>query len=91
MKSLQILLSATLLAASLGANAEETTKPVTGVTSPEALNVFSVSPCKPSGDGTYTEIITTMASVLPPAAAEAFLERYCDQCNKKKFAAARAR
>jgi hypothetical protein len=57
----------------------------------DTLDVLSVAPCKASGDGTYVEMITTMASVLPPAEAEAFLARYCEACNKQKLLVSQAR
>jgi hypothetical protein len=57
----------------------------------ETLDVLNVAPCKASGDGTFVEIITTMASVLPPAEAEALLARYCDECNKQKFLVSQTR
>ncbi|OYY95471.1 MAG: hypothetical protein B7Y41_02925 [Hydrogenophilales bacterium 28-61-23] len=66
-------------------------KPNANATSLDSLNVLSVAPCKASGDGTFTEMVTTMASVLSPAEADALLARYCDACNKQKFAAARVR
>jgi len=49
------------------------------------LDAFSAAPCKASGDGSYVEIITTMASVLPPKEADAFLAQYCEACFKQKF------
>jgi hypothetical protein len=36
-------------------------------------------------------MITTMASVLSPAEAEAFLARYCEACNKQKLLVSQAR
>lgn len=55
------------------------------------LDVLSVAPCKASGDGTYVEIITTMASVMPPEEADAFLAKYCDACFKQKFVVSKTR
>jgi hypothetical protein len=50
-----------------------------------------VSPCKTNGDGTYVEMITTMASVLPPAEADALLARYCEECFRRKFSLSQTR
>jgi hypothetical protein len=55
------------------------------------LDVFSAAPCKASGDGTYVEIITTMASVLPQEEADAFLAQYCEACFKQKFVVSQTR
>ena len=57
----------------------------------DKLDVLNVAPCKASGDGTYVEMITTMASVLPPAEAEAFLARHCEACNKQKLLVTQSR
>lgn len=57
----------------------------------DTIDGAHIAPCKASGDGTYVEMITTMASVLPPAEADAFLARYCDTCFRKKFLASHAR
>jgi hypothetical protein len=92
MKLTQLLLGVALLAIGLNAGAGDIAKAagnhadVAGLTS---LNVLQFAPCKPSGDGTYVEMITTMASVLPPAEADALLARYCEECFKKKFAVSR--
>ncbi len=57
----------------------------------DTLDVLNIAPCKASGDGTYVEMITTMASVLPPAEAEALLARYCEACNKRKLLVSQTR
>lgn len=57
----------------------------------ETIQGARVAPCKASGDGTYVLMITTMASVLPPAEADAFLARYCDTCFRQKFLASHSR
>jgi len=94
MKLSQLLLSVALLAIGLNAGAGDVAKAagnqadVAGITS---LNVLQVAPCKPSGDGTYVEMITTMASVLPPAEADALLARYCDECLRHKFNVSQSR
>jgi hypothetical protein len=69
----------TLALSSLGLNA---------IAGDAALDVFKVSgaaACKPSGDGTFSEIVTTMASVLPPEQSDALLAKYCSDCMKQKF------
>lgn len=45
--------------------------------------------CKPKGDGTFAEIVTTMASVLSPAEGARLLDRYCEPCMKQRFALSR--
>jgi hypothetical protein len=87
----KILLGSILLALSLGAGATDTTHSVAEPASMELLDVLNVAPCKASGDGTYVEMITTMASVLPPEQADQFLARYCEACFKQKFISAKLR
>ncbi len=89
MKAAKFLLGSLMLALSLNAGADDATSP-TSIKSADSgnidsLNILSVSPCKTTGDGTYVEMITTMASVLPPELADAFLARYCEECYKRKF------
>ena len=94
MKHYQLLLGAALLTIGLNAGAGDIAKAAgnhANVAGIKSLNVLQVAPCKPSGDGTYVEMITTMASVLPPAEADALLARYCEECFKKKFAVSQAR
>jgi len=76
MKKIQYLVGIALLAIGLNACAADTVQ----ITNIDQLDVLSVSPCKPTGDSSFTEIVTTMASVLPPAEAEALLARYCEDC-----------
>ena len=76
-----------LLVISLGASGVQAAEPA----KIDTLDVLNVAPCKASGDGTYVEMITTMASVLPPAESEAFLARYCEACNKQKFLVSQSR
>jgi hypothetical protein len=85
----KILLGSILLALSIGASATDTHQSATETASLESLDILNVAPCKASGDGTYVEIITTMASVLPPEEADQFLALYCDPCLVKKFMAAK--
>jgi hypothetical protein len=87
----KILLGSTLLALSLGVGATDSTQSAAETASLELLDVLNVAPCKASGDGTYVEMITTMASVLPPEEADKFLARYCEACFKQKFISAKAR
>lgn len=87
MKSVSRILFASLLSISLQGVAAESEKSLVEITNLDLVNLLRVAPCKASGDGTYTEMITTMASVLPPAEAQALLDRYCDDCNRRKFAA----
>jgi|GEM_PF-7065300 len=85
----KILLGSILLALSLGAGATDNSQSATETASLELLDVLNVAPCKASGDGTYAEMITTMASVLPPEQADQFLALYCDPCLVQKFLAAK--
>jgi hypothetical protein len=94
MKSARLLLALTLLAIGLNAGADDgakASKVSNEVASIETLNVLRVSPCKTNGDGTYVEMITTMASVLPPAEADALLARYCEECFRRKFSLSQTR
>jgi len=89
------ILGSLILVISLNVGAQEATQPIgihgNGPANLEPLAVLRVAPCKASGDGTYVEMITTMASVLPPAEAEAFLARYCEACNRRKFTLSQTR
>lgn len=85
MKISRVLLGGALLAINLGASAGDAVTTKSDRANVESLKVLSVAPCKPSGDGSFVEIATTMASVLPPAEADELLNRYCDECNKRKF------
>jgi len=87
MKDLKSVVAGMLLVISLGANGIQAAES----TRLDKLDVLNVAPCKASGDGTYVEMITTMASVLPPAEAEAFLARYCEACNKQKLLVTQSR
>jgi len=87
MKDRKSVVAGMLLVMSLGASGIQAAE----TTQVETLDVLNVAPCKASGDGTFVEIITTMASVLPPAEAEALLARYCDECNKQKFLVSQTR
>lgn len=87
MKDRKSVVAGMLLVMSLGANGIQAAES----TQIDTLDVLNVAPCKASGDGTYVEMITTMASVLPPAEAEAFLARYCEACNKQKLHVSQAR
>ncbi len=87
MKDRKASIAGMLLVLSLGASGIQAAES----TQIDTLDVLNVAPCKASGDGTYAEMITTMASVLPPAEAEAFLARYCDACNKQKLLVSQAR
>lgn len=40
--------------------------------------------CKTDGDGTFIEIVTTMASVLPPEGATKLLNKYILPCMKRQ-------
>lgn len=90
MKSRLLLIAALVSLSSLG-HAGDTGSSVVELQGMERLDILRVAPCKANGDGTYTEIVTTMASVMPPEEARAFLERYCDECNRRKFAQAEGR
>ncbi len=88
MQSIHAITGSLLLALSLSAGAHETTGPQGSSADTirlDPLNIMQAAPCKASGDGTFAEMITTMASVLPPAEADAFLARYCVECNRRKF------
>lgn len=89
MKAAKFLLSSIFLSLSLSASADDTSLPNTinsaNKSKIDSLNILSVSPCKTTGDGTYVEMITTMASVLPPELGDALLARYCEECYKRKF------
>jgi hypothetical protein len=87
MKDRKSVVAGMLLVMSLGASGIQAAE----TTQVDTLDVLNVAPCKASGDGTFVEIITTMASVLPPAEAEALLARYCDECNKQKFLVSQTR
>jgi hypothetical protein len=87
MKDRKSLVAGMLLVMSLGTSGIQAAES----TQIDTLDVLKVAPCKASGDGTYAEMITTMASVLPPAEAEAFLARYCEACNKQKLLVSQAR
>lgn len=94
MKTLHGTLASVLLLVSLNTLADQTVNPAAASATPtpiETSTLLKLSPCKPSGDGTYTEMITTMASVMPPAIGDAFLARYCEECMKKKFSLANMR
>ena len=94
MKPLQFVLGAALFTIGLHAGADDAVSSVgirTNDAGLESLDVMRVSPCKSSGDGSYVEIVTTMASVLPPELGDALLARYCDECNRKKFALSQPR
>ena len=86
MKTTRLLLGSPLLVLALNACADDMTNPTDARIGIESLRVLQVAPCQASGDGTFTEMVTTMASVLPAADADALLARYCDECNKRKFA-----
>jgi hypothetical protein len=94
MKSPRHFLAIALMAIGLHANADDAAKAthvsaeVAGI---KTLDVLRVSPCKTNGDGTYVEMITTMASVLPPAEADALLARYCEECFRRKFSLSQSR
>jgi hypothetical protein len=93
MKIHQVLFGISLLTISLGAAADsaiQTNGMLSDTTSIDSLNLMKVAPCRPSGDGTYVEMITTMASVLPPADADALITRYCEECFKRKFSLSQA-
>jgi hypothetical protein len=90
MRTAKILLGSVLLAISLNTFADSSA-PV-GIMQPAdagpaaiSLDILKVAPCKTTGDGTYVEMITTMASVLPPEIGDALLARYCEECFKRKF------
>jgi hypothetical protein len=89
MKAIQRALYSFLVAFSLNASADEVSPPLVinniDVVSMNAPNILSIAPCKANGDGTYTEMITTMASVLPPEMGDALLAKYCQECYKRKF------
>jgi hypothetical protein len=85
MKTSRLLLTGILLTLGLGAQADQGAGSPAVTSKLDVLTVLQQAPCKSGGDGTYTEIVTTMASVLPPAEGRALLERYCDACNKQKF------
>ena len=87
MKDRKTVVTGILLVLSLGTSGIQAAES----TQVDTLDVLNVAPCKASGDGTYAEMITTMASVLPPAEAEAFLARYCEACNKQKLLVSQAR
>ncbi len=86
MKNTRLLLGSPLLVLALSTSAGDMINPADVSLGAESLRVLQVAPCQASGDGTYTEMVTTMASVLPAAEADALLARYCDECNKRKFA-----
>ena len=87
MKDRKSVVAGILLVISLGASGVQAAESA----KIDTLDVLNVAPCKAGGDGTYVEMITTMASVLPPAEAEAFLARYCEACNKQKLLVSQAR
>lgn len=76
-----------LLLVSLGLSvAAVAAEPQAGTASrPDNLNAIAALPCQPTGDGTFTEIVTTMASVLPRAEGDALLAKHCGECFKRKF------
>jgi hypothetical protein len=86
MKLQHTLITTALLAMSLSVNAGETTAetpcPPAG---PVALSDNPGSACRPIGDGSFAEIVTTMASVLPPEESNALLARYCEPCMKQRL------
>ncbi len=86
MKITRLLLGSPLLVLALNSSAGDMINPADVTPALESLRILQVAPCQASGDGTYTEMVTTMASVLPTAEADALLARYCDECNKVKFA-----
>lgn len=43
----------------------------------------SAARCTPAGDGTFADIVTTMASVLPADQANALLDKHCSPCMKQ--------
>lgn len=55
----------------------------------QPLQAGTTADCKPKGDGTFTEIVTTMASVLAPAEGIRMLDTYCEPCMKQKFGLSR--
>ena len=90
MKDRKSVVAGILLVISLGASGVQAAESAESAKI-DTLDVLNVAPCKAGGDGTYVEMITTMASVLPPAEAEAFLARYCEACNKQKLLVSQAR
>ncbi len=74
-----------LLFASLGLSLAAVAAEPQTASRPDNLNVAATASCKPSGDGTFAEIVTTMASVLPQAEGDALLARYCSDCMKRKL------
>lgn len=81
MKKIQLILSAALLSIGLNASANDSAiDPAL-----HKLDILNVAPCESTVDVGFTEMVTTMASVLPPAEADALLARYCDECHKMKF------
>lgn len=89
MKAAKFLLGSIFLSLSLNVGADDSSLPSAiksaDTSQIDSLNILSVSPCKTTGDGTYVEMITTMASVLPPELGDALLARYCEECYKRKF------
>jgi hypothetical protein len=89
MKKIQLILSAALISIGLNvsANVSANDAAIDATITPaiQQNKLLSVAPCKSSADGSYTEMVTTMASVLPPAEADILLTRYCDECLKIRF------
>jgi hypothetical protein len=88
-----VLIGAALLAVSFNATSVEGASGGAEKTASATIDVLSVSTapaCKPNGDGTFAEIVTTMASVLPAAQGDALLAEYCGDCIKKKLALSQA-
>jgi hypothetical protein len=90
MNTAKLLLGSVLLTLSLNTLADSSTpvdaiQPAAAGPAAISLDILKVAPCKTNGDGTYVEMITTMASVLPPEIGDALLARYCEECFKRKF------
>ena len=89
MKAIQRALYSLLVVFSLNASADEASSPVAinniDTSRMDVLSTLSIDPCIPTGDGTFVEMITTMASVLPPEMGDALLAKYCQECYKRKF------
>ena len=89
MNAAKLLLGTLMLALSLNVVADDAASAITTKFTDgnaiESLNVLSAAPCKATGDGSYVEMITTMASVLSPELGDALLARHCEECSKRKF------
>lgn len=85
MKSRLLLISSLTLGLGTASLAAPSPSNVDQAAALQPLQTTVSKDCKPRGDGTFTEMVTTMASVLSPTDGIRLLDTYCEPCMKQKF------